>query len=75
VVLRGGAEYAIVQAFTLRGGADRIDFGDDATGVKPTFGFTVKKAIEGWTPSLAYAYTHESFAPRGFHMITLSAIF
>jgi hypothetical protein len=75
VVLRGGVEYAIVKEFTLRGGADRIDFGDEATGVKPTFGFSLKKGLEGWTPALAYAYTHESFAPNGFHMITLSAIF
>jgi hypothetical protein len=74
-IFRGGVEYAIVREFTVRAGADRMDFGDDATGVKPTFGFSVNKALEGWTPSLSYVYTHESFAPRGFHMITLSAIF
>jgi hypothetical protein len=75
VILRGGAEYAIVGEFVVRGGADRIDFGDEATGVKPTFGFSVHKALEGWAPALSYAYTHESFAPQGFHMITVSAIF
>jgi hypothetical protein len=75
VMMRGGVEYSPEEHITLRGGADRIDFGDDATGVKPTFGFTVINPIDGWTPSLSYAYSGESFAPRGFHMITLSAIF
>jgi hypothetical protein len=75
VVLRGGAEYAIVKEFAVRAGADRIDFGDDATGVKPTFGFSARKSLEGWSPALSYAYTHESFAPNGFHLITLSVIF
>ncbi len=74
-VLRSGIEYRIVREFALRGGADRIDTGGDATGVKPTFGFSLEKPLEGWSPSLSYAYTHESFAPNGFHMITLSAIF
>jgi hypothetical protein len=75
VVMRGGVEYSPESHITLRGGADRIDLGDNATGVKPTFGFTVIKPIDGWTPSLSYAFSSESFAPRGFHMITLSAIF
>jgi hypothetical protein len=74
-VFRGGAEYAIVEEFTVRAGADRVETGDAATGVKPTFGFSLKWALEGWEPALSYAYTHESFAPRGYHMITLSAIF
>ncbi len=75
VVFRSGVEYRIIREFTLRGGADRIDVGEDATGVKPTFGFSLEKPLDGWSPSLSYAYTHESFAPNGYHMITLSAIF
>lgn len=75
VVFRGGVEYAAVEHFTLRAGADRIEGGDDATGVKPAFGFTLARELDGWLPSLSYAYTHEGFAPRGYHMITLSAIF
>ncbi|HLB00841.1 MAG TPA: hypothetical protein VJO14_05600 [Bacteroidota bacterium] len=75
VVIRSGVEYSPEEHFSLRGGADRIDFGDGATGVKPTFGFTVINPLGGWTPSLSYAFSGESFAPRGFHMITLSAIF
>jgi len=75
IVMRSGIEYSPEAHVRLRGGVDRIDFGDHATGVKPTFGFTVVNPIDGWTPYLSYAYSSESFAPRGFHMITLSAIF
>jgi hypothetical protein len=75
LTFRGGVEYAIVEQFTLRGGADRVESGGDATGVKPTFGFTLNRPVGGWSPSISYAYTHESFAPNGYHMITLSAIF
>ncbi len=75
VTIRTGVEFRIVEQFTVRGGADRIETGDDATGVKPTLGFTVGKALDGWLPSVSYAYTHESFAPNGYHIITLSAIF
>ncbi len=74
-VIRSGVEYRIVREFTLRGGADRIETGGEATGVKPAFGFSIEKPLDGWSPSLTYGYTHESFAPNGFHMITLSAIF
>lgn len=75
VILRGGIEYAAMEFFTVRGGIDRIDFGDEATGVRPAFGFTLRNDAGGWTPALTYAYAHESFAPRGYHIITLSAIF
>lgn len=75
LVVRAGAEHVIVEQFTVRGGFDRIETGDDATGVKPAFGFTLVRPLDGWSPSLSYAYTHESFSPRGFHLITLSAIF
>jgi len=75
VVIRGGIEYGLEEHFTIRAGADRIESGDDATGVKPTFGFSVRNNIGSWTPALTYAYTSESFAPRGYHIITLSAIF
>jgi hypothetical protein len=71
-ILRCGAEYSIVENFTLRSGLDRLDFSDQATGAKPTFGFTLKNSFNGWTPAVTYAYVFESFAPRGMHIITLS---
>ncbi len=75
VVVRSGIEYTPDPHVSFRGGVDRIDLGDSGTGVKPAFGFTVVKPVDGWTPSLSYAFSAESFAPRGYHMITLSAIF
>ena len=75
-ILRAGVEYYIMpNVFTLRSGIDRMVFGDDATGVKPTFGFTINNAFANWTPSLTYAYVIEPFSPQGMHIVTLSAIF
>ncbi len=74
-VFRAGAEYYLVEYLSVRGGIDRIDGSDDATGVKPTFGFTLRNSFIGWTPSVSYAYVFESFAPRGMHIITLNTSF
>jgi len=74
-IIRGGAEYVLAEQFTVRMGFDRWDFSDDATGVKPSFGFTLKNSFNGWTPSITYVYTIESYAPHGIHLITLSTSF
>ena len=74
-MVRIGAEYNFVEQFAVRSGVDRWEFGDRATGVKPTFGFTVKNSLNGWTPAVNYAYVVEGFAPHGMHIITLSATF
>jgi hypothetical protein len=72
---RFGAEYSLVSYFTVRGGADRWEFGDNATGVKPTFGFTARRSFERWTPALTYAFVVEGYSPHGMHIITLSTMF
>ena len=74
-IIRFGAEYKLVEEFVVRGGVDRLDFSSDATGAKPSFGFTLKNSFNGWTPSLSYAFAFEPFAPHGFHLITLSTAF
>lgn len=74
-ILRAGAEYNFMEYFSVRSGIDRLEFGENATGVKPSFGFTVKKSFGEWTPAVSYAYIFESFAPRGIHIITLSTTF
>jgi hypothetical protein len=71
-LFRIGAEYNITEAFAVRGGIDRIELGDDATGAKPTFGFSVSQPFNGWTPSVHYTYVTESYAPHGMHIITIS---
>jgi hypothetical protein len=72
-LFRFGAEYPVMENFSVRGGLDRLDAGSDATGAKPTFGFSVRNSFNGWTPSLNYAFVVESFAPHGMHIITLTA--
>jgi hypothetical protein len=74
-ILRFGAEYHALEYFTIRCGVDRLDLGDNATGAKPTFGFTAQKSLGSWTPALTYAYAYESFAPQAIHIITLSTTF
>jgi hypothetical protein len=74
-LIRAGAEYPLIQQFVVRAGFDRWDLSDDATGVKPTFGFTLKNSFNGWNPALTYAYVAESFAPHGMHVLTLSNAF
>lgn len=73
--IRMGAEYNIVEYFTLRGGIDRWELGDKATGQKPTFGFSAKNSFNGWIPELTYAFVFEPVALHGMHLITLSIVF
>ena len=74
-ILRFGAEYNLMEHFSLRGGADRWGLGDNTTGVKPTFGFTAKSSFNGWTPAVNYAFVIEGFVPHGMHIITLTVAF
>jgi len=73
--LRLGAEVPIIPEVTVRAGVDRIDLKEKGTGLRPAFGFTVGKTLEGWTPALNYAYVFEPFSPTGLHMISLSVMF
>jgi hypothetical protein len=74
-IFRAGAEYNFMEYFSIRGGVDRVDFSDKATGAKPSFGFSAKKSFGEWTPAVTYAYAFESYAPHGIHIITLSTNF
>jgi hypothetical protein len=73
--LRAGAEVPVIRELTLRAGIDRIDLKYKGMGVRPSFGFTVRKDFDGVTPSVNYAYVMEPFAPSGMHMISISATF
>ncbi len=74
-ILQGGIEYAIHENFTLRGGIDRWELNSDATGAKPSFGFTAYKSFASWTPAITYAYVIEPFSSSDIHIITLSTMF
>jgi hypothetical protein len=75
LVLRVGAEAPVIPELTLRAGLDRIDLKEDGAGVKPAFGFTLRKELEGWTPALHYTFVVEPFSPSGMHLLSLSAAF
>jgi hypothetical protein len=70
--LRGGVEIKLHEQFTLRGGADRIDTNDEFSGMKPTFGFSLRPSIANLYIKFHYAYIFEPFAPSGAHSIALS---
>ena len=74
-LMRVGAEYTPMEYFSIRGGLDRWDFSNNATGAKPSFGFSVKKPFNGWTPVVTYAFIIEPFASHGMHVVTLSGRF
>ena len=73
-LFRMGGEYRYNENFALRAGLDRWDLTSSATGVKPTFGFTLRNSFNGWSMALHYAYMIEGYSPQGMHMITLSGI-
>lgn len=74
-ILRIGVEYAMMDNFGLHAGADRWELSDNATGIKPSFGFTVKNSFNGWTPMMSYSFVVEGYAPHGMHIVTLSGKF
>jgi hypothetical protein len=59
----------------VRAGIDRIDVKEKGTGIRPTFGFSLRQSFDNLTPALNYAFVLEPFATSGMHMISLSMVF
>jgi hypothetical protein len=75
VIGRFGVEVPLITELTVRGGIDRIDMKEKGNGIRPSFGFTVAKNLENWTPAVNYAYVIEPFAPNGMHLVSVSVKF
>jgi hypothetical protein len=75
ILARLGMELAIVPEFIARAGVDRLDLKDKGNGFKPSIGFTFRKSLGGWTPSVHYAFIVEPFSPSDVHIITVSVAF
>jgi len=75
LMLRAGAEVPIIPELSVRAGIDRVDLKETGMGVRPSFGFTIRTELDGWTPALSYAFLVEPFAPSGMHLIALTVIF
>lgn len=74
-IMRFGVEYNLIESFTLRGGIDRWELHNSATGAKPSFGFSLKNSFNGIVPELNYAYVFEPYSQHGIHIITLTTMF
>lgn len=70
-IIRFGAEYTVNEYVTLRSGLDGWDL-DDAKRAHPSFGFTVRTALNDWNPSFTYAYVVEPYNVFAMHVIALS---
>ncbi len=75
LIARAGVEVPLIPEFALRAGIDRLDLKEKGNGVRPAFGFTARKALSGWTPSIVYVYVVEPFTTSGMHVISLSVNF
>jgi hypothetical protein len=75
VTLRAGLEVPLVRELMVRIGVDRIDLKEKGNGVRPAAGFTLRRSLGDWTPSVSYAFVLEPFAPTATHMISFAVIF
>jgi hypothetical protein len=75
VISRFGVEVPLVPNVAVRGGVDRIDLKQQGNGVRPSVGFSAGKELDGWTPSVNYAYVVEPFSPNGMHLVSVSVRF
>lgn len=74
VLARFGAQLDIVPQFAVRAGIDQVSLSDELI-PKPSFGFSLKYALESWTPALHYAFVLEPYVQSGMHMISVSGTF
>ncbi|MDI6779270.1 MAG: hypothetical protein QME25_03620 [Bacteroidota bacterium] len=73
--IRLGGEIVLHEYFSIRSGIDKWDVKSNTSGIKPTFGFSVNKPFDDWTPIITYAYVLEPFSSGGVHIVSLSIKF
>lgn len=73
--LRLGTEIILHPSFSIRSGIDKWNLGNNYSGLKPTFGYSIQGDFDGWTPALDYSYVIEPFATNNMHVITFSIKF
>jgi hypothetical protein len=70
-IYRLGAEYNVVEQFTLRSGIDGWD-SKDGKKLHPSFGFSTKFTAYSFIPSVHYAMVIEPYGVFTMHIISLS---
>ena len=73
-LLRTGAEFQLIPEFVLRAGVDQISLSDDVL-PKTAFGFTTTTMLGTLTTFLSYTFVVEPYAPGGFHLLAIGAVF
>ena len=73
-IIRMGAEVALNDQFTIRGGLDHWDT-QDPSQAAPTFGFTLRVSSADFMPILNYAYVVEPYNLFAMNVISLSSRF
>ncbi len=71
-IARVGAEYNVVEQFTIRGGIDGWDV-KEGKKLHPSFGFSTKFSSYMFEPSLHYAMVIEPYGVFTMHIISISA--
>lgn len=74
-IFRFGIEINPIELLTLRSGIDRLDASNKFVSSKPSFGFSVRKSLESFTPTVTYAYVFEPDAPSGINVISIAVTF
>ncbi|MCX6135772.1 MAG: hypothetical protein NTU47_18355 [Ignavibacteriales bacterium] len=74
VLSRIGAELALQENVTLRGGIDQIDFAGGISS-KPSIGFSLQTAVASLKPTIDYGFILEPYGTGGIHMLSLRLSF
>ena len=71
-LIKIGGELKTTEYLTVRAGLDRIETKKDRDGAKPSVGFTLSREVDGFSPSLSFAYVHEPVSSTGMGLLSLS---
>ena len=74
MLARAGAEMAIHENISLRGGVDQIDFGRNIN-AKPSIGLSFRTNVGTIHPVVDYAYVIEPYSTGGIHMLSVRMSF
>ncbi len=74
-ILRFGAEYNLIENFTLRAGLDRWTLNNADTPARPSFGFGYKYKLSSFFAGINYAYIIEPYAAWNAHIIGININF
>ena len=73
-LLRAGAEWIPIPELALRAGVDHWN-AKQKEEASPTFGMSLHLPVDGWAPTLEYAFAAEPYALSAIHTISLSVRF